>query len=61
MISMMYMPAFDTAHIQRTIVQPLSVYEKKHNTSSLKEIHDSIRIASMMVSGFRDMLDDLNF
>ena len=61
MISMMYMPAFDTEHIQQTIVQPLSVYEKKHDSSTLKEIHDSIRIASMMVSGFRDILDDLNF
>ena len=61
MISMMYMPAFDSEHIQNTIVQPLSVYEKKHDASSLKEIHDSIRIALMMVNGFRDILDDLNF
>ena len=55
------MPIFDAEHIQQTIVQPLSVYEKKHDTSSLKEVHDSIRIALMMVSGFRDILDDLNF
>ncbi len=55
------MPAFDSEHIRNTIVQPLSVYEKKHDISSLKEIHDSIRIALMMVNGFRDILDDLNF
>ena len=61
MISMMYMPVFDTEHIQQTIVQPLSVYEKKHDSSTLKEVHDSIRIALMMVTGFRDILDDLNF
>jgi len=42
-------------------VQPIASYEKTHNTSSLKEIQNSIRIASMMVSGFRDILDDLNF
>ena len=58
---MMYMPVFDTNHIQKTIVQPLSIYEKKHDDTSLKEIQDAIRIASMMVSGFRDILDDLNF
>jgi light-regulated signal transduction histidine kinase (bacteriophytochrome) len=57
----MYMPVFDTNHIQKTIVQPLSMYEKKHDDTSLKEIQDAIRIASMMVSGFRDILDDLNF
>jgi len=61
MISMMYMPMFDTEHIQKTIIQPLAVYEKKHNASTLKEVHDSIRIALMMVTGFRDILDDLNF
>ena len=61
MLSMMYMPVFDVAHIQRTIIHPLSVYEKKHDASSLTEVHDSIRIALMMVSGFRDILDDLNF
>jgi hypothetical protein len=55
------MPMFDTQHIQQTIVQPIASYEKTPNTSSLKEIQDSIRIASMMVSGFRDILDDLNF
>ena len=60
-LSMMYMPVFDTNHIQKTIVQPLSIYEKKHDDTSLKEIQDAIRIASMMVSGFRDILDDLNF
>ena len=60
-LSMMYMPVFDTNHIQKTIVQPLSMYEKKHDDTSLKEIQDAIRIASMMVSGFRDILDDLNF
>ena len=58
---MMYMPAFDTEHIQKTIVQPLSMYEKKHDAASLKEIQDSIRIALMMVTGFRDILDDLNY
>ncbi len=41
---MISMPAFDSEHIQNTIVHPLSVYEKKHDASSLKEIHDSIRI-----------------
>ncbi len=61
MLSMMYMPAFDVNHIQQTIVQPLSAYEKKHDASTLKEVHDSIRIALMMVSGFWDILDDLNF
>jgi len=61
MLSMMYMPAFDVNHIQQTIVHPLSAYEKKHDASTLKEVHDSIRIALMMVSGFRDILDDLNF
>ncbi len=61
MISMMYMPVFDVEHIQNTIVKPLSAYEKKHDAPSLKEVHDSIRIALMMVSGFRDILDDLNF
>ena len=55
------MPVFDVEHIQNTIVQPLSAYERKHDAPSLKEIHDSIRIALMMVSGFRDILDDLNF
>ncbi len=60
-MSMMYMPVFDVEHIQNTIVQPLSAYEQKHNAASLKEIHDSIRIALMMVGGFRDILDDLNF
>ena len=55
------MPVFDVNHIQQTIVQPLSVYEKKHDASTLKEVHDSIRIALMMVSGFHDILDDLNF
>ncbi len=55
------MPVFDVEHIQNTIVQPLSAYEKKHDAPSLKEIHDSIRISLMMVSGFRDILDDLNF
>jgi len=55
------MPVFDVEHIQNTIVQPLSAYEKKHDVPSLKEIHDSIRISLMMVSGFRDILDDLNF
>ncbi len=61
MLSMLYMPVFDVEHIQQTIVQPLSVYEKKHDSSTLKEIHDSIRIALMMVTGFRDILDDLSF
>jgi len=61
MLSMMYMPAFDTEYLHKTIVQPLSVYEKKQNTTVLKEIHDSIKIALMMVTGFRDILDDLNF
>ena len=61
MLSMMYMPVFDTHHIQQTIIQPLSMYEKKHNAAALKEVHDAIRIALMMVSGFRDILDDLNF
>lgn len=61
MISMMYMPMFDTQHIQQTIVQPIFSYEKKHTISSLKEIQDSIRIASMMVNGFRDILNDLSF
>ncbi len=61
MISMMYMPVFDVEHIKNTIVQPLSAYEKKHDASSLKEIHDSIRIALMMINGFREILDDLNF
>ncbi len=60
-ISMMYMPIFDTVHIQETILQPLSVYEKRQDASSLKEVNDSIRIALMMVSRFRDILDDLNF
>ena len=57
----MYMPVFDVEHIQKSIVKPLSVYEKKHDASSLKEILNAIRIALMMVSGFRDILDDLNF
>jgi hypothetical protein len=57
----MYMPVFDVEHIQRTIVKPLSSYEKKHDPSTLKEIDDSIRIALMMLTGFRDILDDLNF
>jgi len=61
MISMMYMPVFDVKHIQNTIVQPLSAYEKKHDDTSLKEIHDSIRIALMMVNGFREILDELHF
>ena len=61
MIGMMYMPVFDVEHIQNTIVLPLSAYEKKHDASSLKEVHNSIRIALMMVNGFRDILDDLNF
>jgi hypothetical protein len=58
---MMYMPAFDTNHIQKTIIQPLSAYENKQNSTSLKEIQDAIRIAQMMVSGFRNILDQLNF
>ena len=61
MLSTMYMPVFDTNHIEQTIVHPLSIYEKKHDAATLKEIQDSIRIALMMVSGFRDILDDLNF
>ena len=61
MLNMMYMPEFDVDHIQKTIVHPLSVYEKKHDDTTLKGIQDSIRIATMMVSGFRDILDDLNF
>ena len=61
MISMMYMPVFDVDYLQKSIVQPLYVYEKKHNSTTLKEIHDSIRIALMMVTGFRDILDELNY
>ena len=34
---------------------------QKHNSTTLKEIQDSIRIALMMVTGFRDILDDLNY
>lgn len=29
---MMYMPMFDTQHLQKTIVQPIVSYEKKHIT-----------------------------
>jgi len=61
MLSMIYMQVFNTEHIQQAIIQPLSRYEKKHDSIALKEIHDSIRIALMMVTGFRDILDDLNF
>ncbi len=61
MINMMYMPAFDVDYLQKSIVQPLYSYEKKHNSTTLKEIQDSIRIALMMVTGFRDILDDLNY
>ena len=61
MISMMYMPAFDVNYLQESIVQPLYEYDKKHKSTSLKEIQDSIRIALMMVTGFRDILDDLNY
>ena len=61
MISMMYMPAFDVDYLQESIVQPLYAYDKKHKSTSLKEIQDSIRIALMMVTGFRDILDDLNY
>ncbi len=61
MISMMYMPAFDVDYLQKSIVQPLYSYEKKHNSTTLKEIQDSIRIVLMMVTGFRDILDDLNY
>ena len=61
MLEMMYMPAFDIEHMQKTIVRPLSMYEQKHDASTLKEVKDAIRISLMMVSGFRDILDDLNF
>ena len=61
MINMMYMPAFDTEYFQKTIIQPLNTYEQKHDAAALKEIQDSIRIALMMVTGFRDILDDLNY
>lgn len=59
--SLMYMPQFDVEYMQKVIVRPLSQYEKKHDESSLKEIQNSIKLASMMVSGFREILDELNF
>jgi hypothetical protein len=55
------MPAFDVEHLRKSIVQPLYAYEKKHDSTTLKEVQDSIRIALMMVTGFRDILDDLNY
>jgi hypothetical protein len=61
MSSVMQMPGFDTDYIRKTIIQPLDAYEKTQNSTSLKEIQDAIRIAQMMVSGFRDILDQLNF
>ena len=59
--SLMYMPQFDVEYMQKVIVRPLLQYEKKHDGSSLKEIQNSIKLASMMVSGFREILDELNF
>ena len=61
MINMIYMPALDTNYFQMTIVQPLDAYEQQHDTTTLKEVEDSIRIALMMVTGFRDILDELNY
>ena len=61
MLEMMYMPAFNIEHMQKAIVRPLSMYEKQHDVATLIEVKDAIRIALMMVSGFRDILDDLNF
>ena len=55
------MPVFDVHHMQQTIVRPLSMYEEKHDVSTLKEVKDAIRIALMMVSGFREILDDLHY
>ena len=55
------MSAFDVNHLRKSIVQPLHAYEKKHNSTTLKEVQDSIRIALMMVTGFRDILDELNY
>lgn len=59
--SLMYMPQFDVEYMEKVIVRPLSLYEKMHDDMTLKEIQNAIKLASMMVSGFRDILDDLNF
>ena len=61
MVNMMYMPVFDTDYFEKTIIQPLNDYEKEHDPATLKEVQDAIRIALMMVTGFRDILDDLNY
>ncbi len=61
MINMMYMSALDTDYFQKTIIQPLDACEQQLNTATLKEVQNSIRIALMMVTGFRDILDDLNY
>ncbi len=60
-MSMPYIPVLDTDYIQQTIVHPLMDYEKTHDNVSLDETRDVIKIALMMVRGFRDILDDLNF
>lgn len=56
-----YIPMFDTEHIQKSIIRPLSYYEKTKDNVTLLEIQNAIKIANMMVSGFRDILDELNF
>lgn len=61
MINMMYIPALDTDYFQKTIIQPLDTCEQQLDTATLKEVQDSIRIALMMVTGFRDILDELNY
>jgi len=53
------MPQFDTQYIQQTIVRPLAQYEIQQQDRG--ELFNSIKVASMMVSGFRDILDNLNF
>jgi len=58
---MMYIPILSKEQIQKVIIDPLSSYEKKHNNRLLKDIQNAIRVALMMVSGFRDILDDLNY
>ena len=60
-MSMPYIPVLDANYIQQTIVHPFSKYEKTHDTVSLDETRDAIKIALMTVSGFRDLLDDLHF
>ncbi len=60
-MSVPYIPVLDAEYMQQTIVLPLNEYEKRHDAVSLDEIKDAIKIALMMVSGFRDILDDLNF